>query len=55
MLLGALNYYYSTIVERGLEAGKSKKIFKLLHEADIGIKTSKSFVVEELLSGLLKI
>lgn len=53
ILLGALNFYYSST--EGKDHQKLRKIFRLLHEADIGIKTSKSFVLEELLSRLLKI
>lgn len=54
MLLGALNFYYSSAEEKGKEK-RIRKIFRLLHEADMRIKTSKSFVLEELLSRLLKI
>lgn len=51
MLLGALNFYYSSAKDKET----SRKIFRLLHEADLGIKTSRSFPLEELLSRLLKV
>jgi DNA polymerase III delta subunit len=46
MLLGALNYYYGP---RG-RAGTTR----LLHEADLAIKTSHRYVIEDLLVKLLK-
>jgi DNA polymerase-3 subunit delta len=59
MLLGALNWQYSSSSARGRIPGMDKKklerIFTLLHEADIAVKTSHSHVMEDLLIKLLKI
>lgn len=63
MLLGALNYYYSRQAgqdygsrggaPRGRDAG-SAEVFGLLHEADLALKSSHKFVIEELLVKLLR-
>jgi DNA polymerase-3 subunit delta len=58
MLLGALNWQYSGGARgRGpaLDRKKLDKVFTLLHEADLAVKTSHSHVIEELLIKLLKI
>jgi DNA polymerase-3 subunit delta len=59
MLLGALNWQYSSSYARakmpGLNNEKLEKIFALLHEADMAVKTSHSHVMEDLLVKLLKI
>ncbi len=60
MLLGALNYYYGRqgpdyrpgVSEKGA-TGHADTI-RLLHEADIAIKTSHRYVIEDLLVKLLK-
>ncbi|MCL4457884.1 MAG: DNA polymerase III subunit delta [Nitrospirae bacterium] len=56
MLLGALNWQYANLRSRsqGREERSFNRIFRLLHEADAGIKTSKSHVMEDLLIQLLK-
>ncbi len=56
MLLGALNWQFEQMQDR---APKNKgeyfrNIFKLLHEADIAIKSSGSYVIEDLLVKLIK-
>ncbi len=59
MLLGALNWQYSSSYARakmqGMDKGKLGRIFTLLHEADMAVKTSHSHVMEDLLVKLLKI
>lgn len=59
MLLGALNWQYSSSYARarmqGIDKGKLGRIFGLLHEADMAVKTSHSHVMEDLLVKLLKI
>jgi DNA polymerase III delta subunit len=59
MLLGALNWQYSNSGSRGripgLDRKKLERVFTLLHEADIAVKTSHSHVMEDLLIKLLKI
>jgi DNA polymerase-3 subunit delta len=58
MLLGALNWQYSGGARgRGpaLDRKKLDKVFTLLHEADVAVKTSHSHVIEDLLIKLLKI
>jgi len=58
MLLGALNWQYSSGGSRGkipgLDKKRLEKVFSLLHEADIAVKTSHSHVMEDLLIKLLK-
>ncbi len=51
MLLGALNWQYANLRSRsqGREEKFFNRIFGLLHEADAGIKTSKNYVMEDLL------
>ncbi len=56
MLLGALNYYYG---RQGSTYGQKNtsgpvQTIRLLHEADIAIKTSHKHVIEDLLVKLLK-
>jgi DNA polymerase-3 subunit delta len=51
MLLGALNFHYARAIKENKQ--EYARIFRLLHEADTGIKTSRSFVIEELLVKLL--
>ena len=56
MLLGALNYYYGrqgSAYQQKDPSGPFHTI-KLLHEADIDIKTSRKYVIENLLVKLLK-
>lgn len=54
MLLGALNYQYTAMSSKANENKREyKKIFQLLHEADVAIKRSHNFVMEELLLNLL--
>lgn len=48
MLLGALNYHY------GRQLSGTAGTVRLLHEADIAIKSSHRYVIEELLVKLLK-
>jgi DNA polymerase-3 subunit delta len=59
MLLGALNWQYSSSYARakmhGIDKDKLGRIFALLHEADMAVKTSHSHVMEDLLVKLLKI
>lgn len=57
MLLGALNWQYSNLLRNaGGKADKYlNKVFRLLHEADIGIKTSRSYVLENLLVKLIRL
>ena len=59
MLLGALNWQYSSSYARakmqGMDKVKLVRIFALLHEADMAVKTSHSHVMEDLLVKLLKI
>jgi len=59
MLLGALNWQYSNNYARsgrpGMDKRKINRIFSLLHEADVAVKTSHSHVIEDLLVKLLKI
>ncbi|MBF0557984.1 MAG: DNA polymerase III subunit delta [Nitrospirae bacterium] len=52
MLLGALNYHYGRQLS-GPQKGAAGTI-RLLHEADIAIKSSHRYVIEELLVKLLK-
>jgi DNA polymerase-3 subunit delta len=55
MLLGALNYYYGrqgSVYQQKYPSGPFQTI-KLLHEADIAIKTSHKYVIENLLVKLL--
>lgn len=52
MLLGALNYHYGR-QSAGHKQGGSDTI-RLLHEADIAIKSSHRYVIEDLLVKLLK-
>ena len=59
MLLGALNWQYSSGASRGrmqgLDRKKLEKVYSLLHEADVAVKTSQSHAMEDLLMKLLKI
>ena len=57
MLLGALNWQYSSMLARSQkkDQGKFRRIFRLLHEADIANKTSRQFVLEDLFVKLLRI
>jgi DNA polymerase-3 subunit delta len=56
MLLGALNWQYTGGASRGRQdKAQTAAITKLLHEADRGLKTSRSHVMEELLVKLLKL
>ncbi len=59
MLLGALNWQYSSSHARarmpGMDKKKIDRVFALLHEADVAVKTSHSHVMEDLLVRLLKI
>jgi DNA polymerase III delta subunit len=58
MLLGALNWQYSGGARgrgQALDRKKLDKVFTLLHEADLAVKTSHSHVIEDLLIKLLKI
>lgn len=56
VLIGALNWQYANL--QGKYSHKEEKffktVFKLLHEADVSIKTSFSYVIEDLLVRLLK-
>ncbi len=60
MLLGALNWQYarqwsaSSMEGGGKGSKRFQEIFRLLHEADAAIKTSHSYVLEDLLIKLLK-
>jgi DNA polymerase-3 subunit delta len=56
MVLGALNYQYA---RQMAQAGPGKgtvavEVFRLLHEADVAIKTSHRYVLEDLLVKLLR-
>lgn len=57
MLLGAINWQYSNLLRNA--GGKADKyltrVFKFLHEADIGVKTSRSYVMEDLLVKLIRL
>jgi DNA polymerase-3 subunit delta len=59
MLLGALNWQYSSAGARGGATGmgrdKLKKVYSLLHDADMAVKTSHSHVIEDLLVKLMKL
>lgn len=57
MLLGALNWQYASMYSKSQkkDEGKFRKIFRLLHEADIANKTSCQFVLEDLFVKLLRI
>ncbi|MCE5313188.1 MAG: DNA polymerase III subunit delta [Nitrospiraceae bacterium] len=60
MLLGALNYHYAR--QMSGFSGQQKRsgmnaphnLFSLLHDADLGLKSSRSFVMDDLLYKLLK-
>ena len=51
MLLGALNFHCGRTTKENRQ--EYARVFRLLHEADTGIKTSRSFVIEELLIKLI--
>lgn len=51
MLLGALNYHYARHYAGQAEGAE---VFGLLHEADLALKSSHKFVLEELLVKLLR-
>ena len=57
MLLGALNWQYASMFAKSQQkdVGKFRKIFRLLHEADIANKTSCQFVLEDLFVKLIRI
>lgn len=59
MLLGALNWQYSSMGSRGtipvMDREKHRKVCALLHEADMAVKTSHSHVIEDLLVKLMKL
>jgi len=59
MLLGAINWQYSSSYARakmpGMDKKKLDKIFVRLHEADMAVKTSHSHAMESLLFDLLKL
>jgi len=59
MLIGALNWQYSNSGSRssfpGMDKDRLKKVFALLHEADMAVKTSHSHVIEDLLVKLMKL
>jgi DNA polymerase III subunit delta len=59
MLLGALNWQYSNSGSRGSLPGMNKeklrKVYLMLHEADMAVKTSHSHVIEDLLVKLIKL
>jgi DNA polymerase III subunit delta len=59
MLLGALNWQYSNSGSRGslpvMDKEKLRKVYLLLHEADMAVKTSHSHVIEDLLVKLMKL
>ncbi len=57
MLLGALNWQYANIQGKShhKDEGFFRMVFKLLHEADASIKTSRSYVMEDLFVKLLKV
>ncbi len=56
MLLGALNYYYARqgSAYRQKDASGPVPTIRLLHEADIAIKSSHKYVIEDLLVKLLR-
>jgi DNA polymerase-3 subunit delta len=60
MLLGALNYYYGRQMPSFQQGASGKSLSgpigttRLLHEADIAIKTSHKYVIEDLLVKLLR-
>ncbi len=56
MLLGALNYYYGRqgAAYQQKETSGPAQTIRFLHEADIAIKTSHKYVIENLLVKLLK-
>ncbi|TAN43891.1 MAG: DNA polymerase III subunit delta [Nitrospirae bacterium] len=60
MLLGAMNWQYSASGKQFKSAAptddkKLSKIYRLLHEADIAVKQSRSFVMDELIIKLSKL
>jgi len=58
MLLGALNWQYANLQSKSHHKGERffRTVFKLLHEADASIKTSRrSYVMEDLFVKLLKV
>lgn len=60
LLIGALNWHFSRIwgeQDRRSDAVERKfsRIFRLLHEADVALKTSHEHVMEDVLVSLLKI
>jgi DNA polymerase-3 subunit delta len=57
MLLGALNWQYANLQNNSHHKDKRffRTVFKLLHEADAAIKTSRPYVMEDLLIKLLKV
>jgi DNA polymerase-3 subunit delta len=57
MLLGALNWQYANLQSKSHHKGEGffRTVFKLLHEADASIKTSRSYVMEDLFVKLLKV
>jgi len=56
MLLGALNWQYASLKSKSGHKDERfyRTVFKLLHEADVSIKTSRPYVMEDLLVKLLK-
>ncbi len=56
MLLGALNWQYASLQSKSghKDARFYRTVFKLLHEADVSVKTSRPYVMEDLLVKLLK-
>jgi DNA polymerase-3 subunit delta len=56
MLLGALNWQYANLRDKSHHKGERffRTVFKLLHEADASVKTSRSYVMEDLFVKLLK-
>ncbi len=57
MLLGALNWQYANLWSKFGHKDERffRGVFNLLHEADVSIKTSHNYVMEDLLVKLLKI
>jgi DNA polymerase-3 subunit delta len=57
MLLGALNWQYATLQSKSHHKDERffRTVFKLLHEADASIKTSRSYAMEDLFVKLLKV
>jgi DNA polymerase-3 subunit delta len=57
MLLGALNWQYANLQSKSHHKGERffRMVFKLLHEADASVKTSRSYVIEDLFVKLLKV